>query len=506
MTNNTSMQNTAQHARRFNNTSVVVVAIILLLLFAVSLIPPLYVSFFTHPVVDDYSYGLRLYRVLQEGGNVFDLIGAAFSYMQWMYRDLSGLYSQNFLATFQPAVFNFELYYVGTWIMLGLLICSTSFLIETFFTKYLKISKWYSLIITILILFLTIQYMPSIGEGIFWFNGACNYTAHYSFMLISYGLLIRLSLAEKKSRKVCLTVFATLLSFAVSGANWCTSLFNVIVLFFVVLYCFIKKKKNRYYFLVVFLICLMGFLIAVCDPGNAGRDEARDGFKATPPIAIITAIVLAGKSIIKFTGPPQIIVFLFISPILYSAAKKSTFSFKYPFFALGLLFGIYASEFAATSLVFKGLGPTRAHNVYYYTYFLIVILALFYLYGWIEKKREKQQECKITRLYESHFIIITACFFVAFGLGVWIYGSQKINDVNIINSIQNGTVQQYDNEYREIKKKMEEATGELYLPSDITTHPDFLWPYKFSKYSTSWPNTSYSEWYGLDSIICPTGY
>ena len=119
-----------------------IIGILILTMFSVSLVPILYASFFAHPIADDYSYSFAIHNTIQNGGNIFDVLGTAFSKVAETYFNWQGTFSAVFLFALQPGVFSDNLYFLTTFIMVGSLAFGTFFLIETLFTKYLKLKIW----------------------------------------------------------------------------------------------------------------------------------------------------------------------------------------------------------------------------------------------------------------------------------------------------------------------------------------------------------------------------
>ena len=92
----------------------------------------------------------------------------------------------------------------------------------------------------------------------------------------------------------------------------------------------------------------IGFLINTSAPGNAVRQAYFE--KQGPIHAIILAFGFTIDFIRKWCNSLVIpAAMLFVTPILYSAAKKTNFSFKYPLLALVISVILIAIQFTPPS-------------------------------------------------------------------------------------------------------------------------------------------------------------
>lgn len=85
-----------------------------------------------------------------------------------------------------------------------------------------------SVLVSAAALVLTLNGMPSIVQGLYWFNGAWNYIPFFYLTLFNLALLIRYEF-EKIPQKRWL-IGSVLLSFLISGGNHVTGFLNIMLL------------------------------------------------------------------------------------------------------------------------------------------------------------------------------------------------------------------------------------------------------------------------------------
>ncbi|MCD8026956.1 MAG: hypothetical protein LUF33_08585 [Clostridiales bacterium] len=179
-----------------------ILAGIILAVYIISLIPILYVSFFNHPTADDYGFSSLVHNTYINGGNILEIIGSSIQQIINFYFSWQGTFSAIFIFSLQPGVFSQDLYFATTFIMIIALTCSTIFFFDTVIVKWLKSKKSYMIIISILLLTLSIQFIPDKNQAFYWFNGSAYYTLFYSFALVLFSVTIRIILSVKKGLRL----------------------------------------------------------------------------------------------------------------------------------------------------------------------------------------------------------------------------------------------------------------------------------------------------------------
>jgi len=207
-----------------------VIEITTIVLFLISLIPILWVSFYSHPVFDDFSYSKYVhFAVLDPDSSLFSLIKGALREVKESYHTWQGTFSAIFLFAFQPGVYKIPCYWLTAFIMIGSLTFSSIYLWIVIVSTIFKTRKELAVIIALLLLEMQIQFVPDIKEAFYWWNGTIYYTFFFSLLLVEIGVLIQLWNAKKHIS--LLVISATLLGIVIGGGNYSSALICSVLLF-----------------------------------------------------------------------------------------------------------------------------------------------------------------------------------------------------------------------------------------------------------------------------------
>lgn len=114
---------------------------------------------------------------------------------------------------------------------------------------------------------------------------------------------------------------------------------------------------------------------------------------------------------------PVLLVCLFIAPLIYRLAKSSKQDFSHPLWAIVLLFGLYAALGMPCSYALGFSIPERNINLIYFSFYPVVLCAMYYLMGWFSHKfTGKESPHPIITLYEKRFGTVFTVFCLAFAL------------------------------------------------------------------------------------------
>ena len=470
----------------------VVLAAALAVGFVISMIPILYVSFYAHPIYDDFWFSAYVYQAVSEGGGLFEVLKAAFTQVRESYFGWQGTYSAILLFSLQPGAFSDDLYFLTTFIMVFSLTLSTIFFVDTIVVRWMKSRRSYGFLISLLILFCSIQFVVDKEQALYWYNGAVYYTFYYSLALVFFALLIRLFLTDSEKKRLILTVVSALFAIFIAGGNYTTGLVTAILLFLGILILYKSRVPHKWILILVFAVYMIGFVINMAAPGNSVRASTVEGLSAVK--AIVMSVFYATTYIGKWTNLPQVAVFLFLTPILYRIAGNVNFSFRYPFIVMGIAFLCFSAQFTPTLYAMNYIGAGRQVNIYYYAYYLLVLFIIFYLCGWISKQNALQIKAKriITTASTACGLFVIAALFLA---GCFEYRYHDLTSVDTALAALDGTVQQYDEEYEAAIEQIK--SGEMYV-DDIETVPDFFRALDISDADGFWINTRMAAYYGVD--------
>lgn len=459
--------------------------------FIFSIIPILYSSFYAHPLYDDFAFSKKVHDTILNNGNIFDVIYASISQVKETYLNWQGTFSAIFLFTLQPAVFSENLYFLTTFILVFSLSISTYFFLDTIIVKWLDSKRIYSLIITSFTLICQIQFVVDKTEAFFWFNGAIYYTFFYSLSLTLFALITRIYLSDKISRKIILCITASFLAVIIGGGNYTTALTTCILLILTIIAIIKSKDRHKQLYFIILGFLIVSFIINAAAPGNSVRAEGCNGMPAIK--AIIMSILYSGAFIGEWTHLPQIVFSVFITPFLFNTARNTNYKFKHPFIAVITSFLCFATQFTPTLFAMGSVGAGRQRNIYYYSYYLLVIFNIFYICGWFSHNINFEKV--FFTKYKLLFVVITGLFFT---IGCVQYRKNLPTSLDTALAIRNGTVQQYDEEYKKAIEQIKSGNSEI---EEIKTAPAFLGKLGIEKDSEDknfWVNKAISRYYHVD--------
>lgn len=228
------------------------------------LIPVVIAAHYNHPSFDDFAYSLATNNAVGQGP--LELFKAAIATSAIYYNSWQGLYASAFLLSLQPDIFG--CYGLTTYILIGSVFVGAAFLAKSIQTHMCGKSGWEWLALASFFTFFYVQGLPNPAEGLFWYNGAMNYTFFGGVLLFSAGVYVRVCKADTKGRLLGTSVVACILSLVVSGGNHVTAFANILLLGGFC--CFLLlKRSGRLIAPTVF--ALAGFAASALAPGTAAR-------------------------------------------------------------------------------------------------------------------------------------------------------------------------------------------------------------------------------------------
>lgn len=476
-------------------------AAFILICFFVSLIPIFYVSFFNHPSADDYGYSDLVRSALLGGGGFPGAMRAACSEVVDTYFTWQGTFSAVFLFSLQPAVFSPHLYFLSTFLMIGALTGCTVFFYETVLVRWLGCSKSNWIIVSFLTLFATIQFIPDRSEAFYWYNGSVYYTFFYSLALLLAALLIRILLAQSMRGKIILTVLSCLLSVVIGGGNYTTVFVTTLLYALAAVLVLRRKAIGRWCFLIPLPFLAASFLISATAPGNAVRAVRLAGRSLSPVQAIGRSLLCAFGYFGQWSALPQVVLFLFLTPLLYRAAQKCRWSFRNPLAVCVLAFCFFACQMTPPLYAMGFAGAGREIDVYYDSYYLLVIFCIFYLCGWMNRNFPQNVPADTARkMIHDRFASASLACLVLFLAGCCGLGVHGMTSFDTAAAIRAKTVNRYDAEYCADLQKLE-TEKDVCRISELRTLPDFFKPLKLQSSPDFWVNQELERYFKIRQVV-----
>lgn len=356
-----------------------------LIILALSLIPLLRLAPYAVPLADDFGYGVPVHLALERGQS---LLAALWESIRYTYVYWQGTYSSVILFSLHPGVFSDEAYVWTCYVMLLAILLPP--LPALWQVKALP--RWARLILAALVAFLSLQGLPSPGNGIFWWNGASHYVAFWGFGVMATVLQLCLLQEKKRSRaQQRVLVFLTCLAaFWVAGGNYCTALVYAVISVLLTLYPLWQKRKPVALANATVSFCALGGLfINVAAPGNSVRQALFASM--SPAEAITTSFVHAWADIMAWTSEGMVIALIFGALLFIRALSEKSYAFPFPPLVIGGCFCLYAAlytpPFYATGE--SGVSPMRIRNLLWLAYVFLMFASVLYAAGWLSHRFPK---------------------------------------------------------------------------------------------------------------------
>lgn len=481
-------------------------------IFLLSLIPLYCIARYDYLSGDDFWYLAGTLPVWQQTGSVAAVVQAALQQTAQRYFEWQGNFSFIFLTFLQPASFGEQYYGLTAVLTLTTLVVCTLYFFRVLLRSYMQASRSIGWMISLLLTFLLVQYMYEPVEGLYWHPGAISYTFFYALGLWMLGLLLQMVQHDSLHRRLLCFVPALILAPIVGGSNYSTALVSAMLLFLLVVYLFWKKQRqNAVLSLIVLVLLAAALLVSILAPGNGMRQDTVG--EASVIKGLITSVVYAVYSMANATTVPVLLAWVFLAPMVYRLAKKSELDFSHPVWAMVLLFGLYA---ALGMPCFYALGfaiPERNINLIYFSYYPVVLCAMFYLFGWFSRRfADRLPDGKIGMLYEKRFGTVFTVFCLTFALAVGgriavgkgedggLAFSHMPVGMSAAYSLVTGEAQAYHAQMLERAEICRSAPGQDVVLSARTAEPWVLAYKDITTDPADWKNAGMAAYYGNASV------
>lgn len=342
-----------------------------LFVFALSLVPIIYLSFVNRASGDDYGYGTYTRAAWSATHSLWEVFKAAGRTAADYYGSWQGTWFSIILFSLQPEVFSDKAYVVVVFLMLFLWIGSTLLLFHQVLRKEWGMDRWSFVLLAITELFIGIQFVPTPRPAIFWFNGCAHYLVPFAMCQLLAWLLLRYRREYRKRQLLGLAVLALLLG----GSNYQAALFALIVLFYAGLTeVFYRRKKKAFLLLLPMILETAGLVISMKAPGNKVRGGEDFGFSLSRAGSTVVNCFVQGFLDIRdyLVERPLVLAGLFVMFLFFMRAfskKRMQKGQVHPLLKAAALFCLYsamqAPELYAAVNVSGGVG-----NMNYMTFLL----------------------------------------------------------------------------------------------------------------------------------------
>lgn len=500
------------------------------ILFAVSLLPVIYVGLHNYATGDDYWYGVYTYRGWVEGGFSGALKGSLRMVAEF-YQNWQGTWFTMFLFTLSPNHFFENGYIITVFISLGCLIGSISYLAHFYLVKKLNFTKGAAAMIVCMITYLAIQYIPRTTSGIYWFNGIMHYSI--PFLLAVLAIIHSHKFMEGKKKRDYIILFV---SFTFLGGGSYLAPLAATLAVCLLLVCQLKFKeldiKNKKFsfqydwrnlwILPAFAAEMIGLVISFAAPGNnvrGGEEFGADLKWALQCIyyAIDRGIYLGEDYFLK--NAVTTVVYILLAILIWNQlwrANRKNIKFRFPLLFViymnGIYWASYTPEIYSRSDVSGGVP-----NTYFHIFLLITFGNMIYVHGWVQEQLIKYWERKAQKTKTSFEDIRGKSIFygkkyklyieipVAVAGAVVLLYLSKYSELTTTNDycmecITNGTLEQYE----QVRRKQHEILMNSKEMNVVIPEMDAPYPLLHMELSENpefYRNLDRAKYYAKDSIM-----
>ncbi len=462
------------------------VLIITILITILLLVPVLWVSFYTVPSADDFSYGKETMNVLQTEG-IGKVVTGSFKTLNEFYHTWQGTYSAIILFSLNPGILGKNAYFLTTFLVLGIFFLSLAYLLKQLLIKALKLDKKSYWIVLLLFFLLCMETLVDKTQGLYWWNGASYYIIFFSLELLEFALLIKQYWLKEKTKTN--TIILLLLIGIIGGGNFIIALQQVIILFFLNIYLLIiKKDKSALPYLA---ISILGLGISATAPGNKFRQKNVTGMN--PVKAIILSFYFCLKFMTEWTNAINIIVILIIGYLLYPTYKKVEKKYSYPLIVVLFMYCILSAEFTPTLYSMSSTGEGRLLNIIYFSYLFFMVISLYYIVGYFRNvlktnKITTKNAAELGNKYikDNSFLLLGTVLMVL-GLALY-YGREDLTSYQTLALLRTNEHKTYQKEWLERYKVLEDDSIKDVTFKPLTYYPYPIYYCDFSEDRDNWLN------------------
>jgi len=350
------------------------------------------------------------------------------------------------------------MYFLSNWYILGLLCLSVGYLLKSFIVHLAGASRATFWIVYTAVMILVLQFMPSIAESVFWYNGG-QYTVASSFLMLALGLLLRSTQDSGKKRNLIRFVLSAVCGFILGVSFFGPALGSFVIFLQITLVCWINRSRVKWNALITFVALCIALGISISAPGNLNR-QSFIGQPIGAVKAVVTSVLDSFDMTGKWLSPQLFAAMMLMIPVMWKPLKASKFSFRHPVLFILMLYMSYASSL--TPGIYTGFGymSYRYLNAIYFLFLVMMIGGVVYAEGslirWLEARQNHPASFHLLQATENlgrHFcllyLLISVAFFTLGGFSNTIMNVPSINATKVLISGEASTFQQEMQERQE---------------------------------------------------------
>jgi hypothetical protein len=455
---------------------------LVLLLLLISLFPYLYISFYANPIADDYC-------------NANWSMGKTFwENFTYLFLYIGGRYSANTLFYFHPLAYHsLKAYKLAPASLIIMTIFSFYYFFRSITSRlFSKINSWNA---SILFVLLYLFQMPSLAQGIYFYNSACVYQMGLIVSMLYFGLLYEYYCGKFTFNKAVHLFLLAITLIACVGFN---EVLTLVLLCFHYLILFLLKEQEKKIgadWIFIVSICTLASLVMLFAPGNFLRStHYPDNHN------FLRSIVFTGMQMARFGFSWVVSAPLILSSLLFAhiiISKKENI----PFFRQRYFFKPWQSVLLLFAILFLCIFPAYwSTNILGQHRTVNVGCFLFLLFG-----------CVCIGIYSIAYLEKIKQYFIVSQKGqllilLLLLGTMATtnNEYAVLTDILSGRIKRFDFEMQEryaVLETVADKSKPVHI-KELTEKPASLFVLDLSSDSTYWVNIAQAQYFGVKSIVC----
>lgn len=452
-------------------------------LFVLMLIPLLAIAFYNYPADDDFPYTVDASAAWVKTHSLGAVAQAIIGKMVHSYQNSFGLFMHPLYNATNALIFSIDFYFLNNWYVLAIVCLSIGYMLKGVIRGLLNASQSTFWIVYTAVMILVLQFMPGIGEGIFWHAGS-NHTFSAMMLFVLLGLLARCHFDQSRLRSAWRVACITFACACAGAVEYSTMLGGTVLLALLAVWSFRAKSNSRKY--VLYALCVMAVVIVIfsLSPGNAKR-QASVGEPMNPVSAVIVSVLDSFDLAGRWLSPQLFAMLMLIVPVMWKPLKESQFRFSHPLLMFITGYGLYSAALVPGVFSNYGYGSDRYMNVLYFYFLFTMIGSVIYFEGSLIRWLEKQEgmlakslvSASVTRF--SALYLVLCVFFLA--MGGFAHTIMNTSSLSAAKSIINGEAAHFRAEMEEREEYIRVTDSD-----ETAVKPIVIRPYVFKDDKLAW--------------------
>lgn len=453
----------------------------LLVCFGISLLPILALSFFNHPVMDDFNYGILTHRAFVENkglGCVIPVLQAAVQRAVNLWNEWQGTFTFSIIGALRPSIFSEKLTFTHTFILLGLLSSGVIYFCKTVLHRILGLSKHIAVSVSLVLLMLCIQYVPVGLEAFYWWIGSVGYTGLFGVMLVLFAKLFLCKYEKQIPVKRMIAMMA--MAFLLSGDMFPIMLLTAVVMALNLLDILIGKQYDKTMKIrigALNFVYFAGFILNLAAPGNRRRQSNFE--PRTPLQAIYKSYSHSLEYLPECTNVVIVLVMIGLFLYMLYKLKDTKFSFRCPLMFTFVSYSMVVVMWVPGMYAVRFISGGRYYNILYYGVILFYAANAVYYAGWLRRMYERCGE-QVQKLFRDAAPVLLGaagffCVILGFAKINMVRDVEEIISAKALKSIVYGEAQVYHREIKEREAMYNDPTLREVEVEEVTYRPELLY-------------------------------